>query len=118
MLTGCSAVAWGAGRKGHVGGAAGGVVGVGREVRPQEGCAQDGCVVRRSWLDPQHTGRAGNLQRQSQTCEMTTNLQHQSQTCEMNAIESARNVQHGVEGASRYTVAHTEGKRVKSESAL
>ena len=66
-LTGCGAVAWGAWREGHIGGAAGGVVGEGCEVGAQEGRAQDSSVVRRSWLDSQHTGRAGNLQHRVQT---------------------------------------------------
>ena len=78
-LTGCSAVAWGSWREGHIRATAGGIVGVGCEVGPQEGRAQDGRVVRRPWLDSQHTGRAGNLQ-------------HQSQTCVMTAIESAESV--------------------------
>ena len=86
-LTGCGAVAWGAWRKGHIGGAAGGVVGVSSEVGSQEGRAQDSGVVRRSWLDPQHTGCAGNLQ-------------HRSQTCVMTVKESAENVQRGVNGVS------------------
>ena len=61
MLTGCGAVARGSRGQGHIGAAAGGVVGVRRKVCAQEAGAQDDCVVGRPGLKSQHAGGARYL---------------------------------------------------------